>query len=64
MDSLPTQPEMKFEEFKKETKAKLNNNAKLTAKDCRNTRTKRANNLIKKDLISYQVLMKFHLPDA
>ena len=38
-----------------ETKEKLNNNAKLTQKDCRNSRTKRANRIIKEEITTFQV---------
>ena len=42
-----------------ETKEKLNNNAKLTQKDCRNSRTKRANRIIKEEITTFQVKTPF-----
>jgi len=54
LGSLPTQSQLFIENIQKETKEKLNNNAKLTQKDCRNSRTKRANRIIKEEITTFQ----------
>ena len=54
MSSLPTQSQMLVEDVKKETKKQIINHEKLTQKDCRNTRTKRANRIIRQELIDFK----------
>merc|ERR1739838_946783 len=54
MSSLPTQSQMLIEDVKKQTKKKIINHEKLTEKDCRNTRTKRANRIIQQELIDFK----------
>jgi len=54
LGSLPTQSQMFIENIQKETKERINNNAKLTQKDCRNSRTKRANRIIKEEISTFQ----------
>ena len=55
MGSLPTQSQMFVDDVKKATKMKMINREKLTEKDCRNTRTKRANRIIRQELIDFKV---------
>ena len=55
MDSLPTQSQMFVDDVKKETKKKMIDQQKLTERDCRNTRTKRANRIIRQELIDFKV---------
>ena len=57
MSSLPTRSQMLIEDVKKQTKKKIINHEKLTEKDCRNTRTKRANRIIQQELIDFK---EFH----